>query len=106
MKKPNTNQPGQRKSSFVAVTASLCDFAPLQRLVERLAFRPTDNNRLEEIQPGWAPFHISSIEVLTGGQLQLANEKETVDITFTSNFMFTCTQCNDNYKLTWVNSLS
>lgn len=106
MKKPNTNQPGQHKSSSFAVTASLCDFAPLQKLVERLAFRPTDNNSSDEIQPGWAPLRISSIEVLTGGLLHLANENETVDITFTTNFMFTCVPCNDSYKLTWVNSLS
>ena len=105
MKKSNTN-PGQRKSSSFAVTASLCDFAPLQKLVERLAFRPTDNNSVEEIQPGWATFCISSIEVLTGGQLHLANENDTVDITFTTNFMFTCIPCNDSCKLTWVNSLS
>jgi hypothetical protein len=105
MKKSNTN-PGQRKSSSFSVTASLCDFAPLQKLVERLAFRSTGNISLEQIQPGWATFCISSIEVLTGGQLHLANENETVDITFTSNFMFTCISHNDSYKLTWVNSLS
>ncbi len=105
MKKSNTNRHGQSKSSSFAVTASLCDFSLLKKLVERLAFRP-GNNSFEEIQPGWATFCISSIEVLTSGRLHLANENDTVDITFTSNFMFTCISDNDSYRLTWVNSLS
>jgi hypothetical protein len=106
MKKPNKKN--NMKTSVIEITATLVESRLLTNLVEKLAVRRYDTGyTLEKVEPGWEAIEASSIEAHVSGVVNASTATDNVNMIFTTCFLFTCTKGKeDDYKLTWVNSLS
>ena len=104
MKKPGDKM----KKSAINIKATLAESRMLTNLVEKLAVRRHDIGYcFEKVQPGWKAFETSSIEAHVSGVVTLSSEADNIKMVFTTCFLFTCTKGKEqDYKLTWVNSLS
>ena len=107
MKKPNKN-PNKMETLPIITTALFNEPYLLKDLVETLAaHRPDIGYNRESVQLGWKPLETSSIEAHVSGQLNISSEADLVNMLFTTCFLFTCTKGKrEDYRLTWVNSLS
>lgn len=96
------------ENSAIAITATLLESRMLTNLVEKLAVRRYDIGYcLERVQPGWRAIEASSIEAHVSSVVNLSTEKDNINTIFATGFLFTCTkETGQDYKLTWVNSLS
>ena len=108
MKKPNNKNNSKVETLPIAIKASLNEPYLLKDLVESLADRRQDiGYSLEKVQLGWKALETSSLEAHVSGRVSISNETDSVNMLFTTCFLFTCTKAKrQNYSLTWVNSLS
>jgi hypothetical protein len=108
MKKPNNKNNSKIETLRMAINASLNEPYLLKDLVESLADRRPDiGYSLEKVQLGWKALETSSLEAHVSGRASISNEADSVNMLFTTCFLFTCTKAKrQNYSLTWVNSLS
>lgn len=107
MKKPQ-NKPYKIENSAIAITATLAESRMLTDLVEKLAVRRYDIGYcFASVQPGWRAIEASSIEAHVSGVANLSTKTDSINVVFTTCFLFTCTKAKgQDYNLTWVNSLS
>jgi hypothetical protein len=108
MKKPDNKNRNNMENQAIAITATLSDSRLLTNLVEKLAVRRYDiGYSLEKVQPGWQAFEASSIEAHVSAVVNLSTEANSINLVFTTCFLFTCTKVKkQGFNLTWVNSLS
>jgi len=104
MKKP----PNKGNGSAIAIIATLEDPDLLQILVEKLAECNVDiGYSLQEVQPGWKAIDTSSLEVLASVGIHFSDQKDPINISFVTSFLFTCIKSTEGkYDLTWSHSLS
>jgi hypothetical protein len=101
MKKPSNKGHGP------AIIARLEDPDLLQILVEKLAeCNVAMGYSLQQVQPGWKAIDTSSIEVLASVGIHFSNEKDPINTSFVTSFLFTCIKSTEGkYDLTWSHSL-
>jgi hypothetical protein len=106
MKKPINSE--KIKNSDIAVKTSLSDSGLLLCLVEMLADRRIDTGYcFEKVPVGWQAIETSSIEAYVNGDTILSREADTVNASFTSSFIFTCSKIKgQNHYFNWLCSLS
>lgn len=106
MKTPNKKT--NMENPVIEITATLVESRLLTNLVEKLAVRRYDAGyTLEKVQPGWEAIEASSIEAHVSGVVNASTATDNVNMVFTTCFLFTCIKGKgQDYKLTWVNSLS
>ncbi|MDP4264883.1 MAG: hypothetical protein Q8941_20310 [Bacteroidota bacterium] len=80
----------------------------LENLVEKLACRRSDIGYGKEKMPlDFEALETSSTETYVSGTVSLSDKDESINMPFTSSFLFTCIKGkDDHYKLTWAISLS
>jgi len=92
------------------ISAVLDEPVLLTHIVEELAACGSHNRWGREIiHPEWKTITTSSTEVYVSGTMAMATEngEETIQMPFTGNFMFTCTQeKKGGFEMVWGISLS
>lgn len=81
----------------------------LQNMVEKLAYRRTDDGNSQHTRLGeWQLVDTSGIEKYVSGTVELSfNKKQKIKIPFITSFIFSCTKNSNNpYRLNWCMSLS
>jgi hypothetical protein len=107
MKKPNKNG-GKTEFHPIATSALFNEPYLIRDLVETLASkRPEMGYSRERVQIGWKAIETSTIEAHVSGQLMISDKSSTIEVSFSSGFIFTCARGKrEEYQLAWVNSLS
>ena len=107
MKNPENKKGLNADQPSLSISATLCEPYLVKKLVERLAFRNHGKETPGKLQAGWEFFESSSIEAYVSGDLRLASRADLIQVPFANSFLFTCIRVsNENYLLTWCNSLS
>jgi hypothetical protein len=106
----NPNNPNGKKTgtSEISITATLLEPRLLKSLVERLAYRRYDVDHVfEKVEPGWEAIETSSIEAYVSGDINLSTQKDFINMSFMTCFLFTCKKAkNGKYNLALCSSLS
>ena len=108
MKKPINKNSNQMKNSSIGIAANLVEPRMLKNLVEKLADSHHDMGySFEKMQAGWQAIETSSIEAYVSVDTNLSTKTDSIRMNSITSFLFTCIKAKrQDYKLTWVNSLS
>ena len=92
----------------LSITTILTEPDLLINLVEKLAWRRSDYSKGKmKLPKNLKLLETSSIETYVNGTVALAGDGDTINMPFTTCFMFTCSkEKNELYKVAWASSLS